>query len=63
MPMDIVAVRTKRHSCTVEGKHSGLLPASAGGSSIDGKGSPREFTAARAPSTVAIVLRGREMSF
>ena len=26
MPIDIVAVRTKRHSCNVEEKQAGLLP-------------------------------------
>jgi hypothetical protein len=33
MPIDIVAVRTKRHSCKVEEKQAGLLPAPSSSSS------------------------------
>lgn len=36
IPIDIVAVNTRRHSCSVEEKHSGRLPIELGSSSAGG---------------------------
>lgn len=57
VPMDIVAVRTKRHSRRVVLKHAGLLPASACGG---GRGSVFEFTVERVPSKVAMLEKAKK---
>jgi hypothetical protein len=54
MPIDIVAVSTKRHSCNVELKHSGRRPEFAP-SSVPGCGAVWDSTAVREASTWAIV--------
>jgi hypothetical protein len=54
IPMDIVAISTKRHSCSVELKHSGRRPAVAS-SSTPGYGAVWDSTAVREASTWAIV--------
>jgi hypothetical protein len=54
IPIDIVAVSTKRHSCSVDLKHSGRPPEFAP-SSTAGCGAVWDSTAVREASTWAIV--------
>jgi len=59
MPMDMVAVSTKRHSCSVEwkqaGRDSGLIISEEAGGEASGSAREDDSMAARLESTAAIL--------